>query len=56
VRETDTAVGSIDVDVADGIATLNGIVKSQMQRQMAEADAWYVFRVDLAVNLLNTED
>jgi osmotically-inducible protein OsmY len=34
------------------IVTLEGIVKSDSQRQMAEADAWYVFRVDRVVNRL----
>ena len=32
--------------------TLEGIVKSESQRQMAEADCWYVFRVDRVTNLL----
>jgi len=32
--------------------TLQGIVKSGIQRQMAEADCWYVFRVDQVTNLL----
>jgi len=35
--------------------TLEGIVKSEAQRQMAEADCWYVFRVDLVTNLLLVE-
>lgn len=128
VRETDGAIGSIDVEVADGIVTLNGavtslsakrlagvlswwvpgsrdvvnglevsppqedndevvdavrltlekdpfvnaaqvrvscrnytvtlegLVKNQAQRMMAEADAWYVFRVDRVVNLLRKEE
>jgi osmotically-inducible protein OsmY len=36
------------------IVTLEGLVKSESQRQMAEFDAWYVFRVDQVVNLLQT--
>ncbi|MDD2272213.1 MAG: BON domain-containing protein [Desulfuromonadaceae bacterium] len=34
--------------------TLEGLVKNETQRQMAEADAWYVFRVDRVVNLIQT--
>lgn len=32
--------------------TLEGIVSSESQRQMAETDCWYVFRVDRVTNLL----
>jgi osmotically-inducible protein OsmY len=32
--------------------TLDGLVKSGIQRQMAEADCWYTFRVDQVTNLL----
>lgn len=32
--------------------TLEGIVESEIQRQMTEADCWYVFRVDRVTNLL----
>jgi len=37
------------------MVTLEGIVKSEAQRQMAEADCWYVFRVDRVTNLLQVE-
>lgn len=36
--------------------TLEGLVKSELQRQMAESDAWYVFNVDRVVNLLQVEE
>lgn len=36
--------------------TLEGIVKNGTQRQMAEADCWYVFRVDRVTNLLQVEE
>jgi osmotically-inducible protein OsmY len=36
--------------------TLEGLVKNALQRQIAEADAWYVFRVDRVTNLLQTEE
>jgi len=36
--------------------TLEGMVKSDIQRQMAEADCWYVFRVDRVTNLLLVEE
>ena len=38
------------------IVTLEGLVKNAAQRHMAEADAWYVFRVDRVVNLLQVEE
>jgi osmotically-inducible protein OsmY len=36
--------------------TLEGLVKNEVQRRMAEADAWYVFRVDRVTNLLRLEE
>ena len=36
--------------------TLEKLVKSEAQRQMAESDAWYVFRVDRVVNLLQAAE
>ena len=39
----------------DYTVTLEGIVKSEAQRRMAEADCWYVFRVDRVANLLLVE-
>ena len=36
--------------------TLEGLVKTGVQRKMAEADAWYVFRVDRVLNLLLVEE
>lgn len=35
--------------------SLEGLVKNGVERQIAEADAWYVFRVDRVFNLLQTE-
>ena len=46
----------IRVDCANYTVTLDGVVKSEAQRQMAEADAWYVFRVDRVVNLLQVAE
>jgi osmotically-inducible protein OsmY len=46
----------IRVSCSNYIVTLEGLVKSEAQRRMAEADAWYVFRVDRVVNLLQTEE
>lgn len=46
----------ISVGCRNYIVTLEGLVKNKAQRQMAEADAWYVFRVDRIVNLLQTEE
>ena len=39
----------------DYAVTLEGIVKSEAQRRMAEADCWYVFRVDRVANQLLVE-
>ncbi len=36
--------------------TLAGVVKGETQRHMAEADCWYVFRVDRVTNLLLVEE
>lgn len=46
----------IKVSCRDYTVTLEGLVKSAAQRMMAEADAWYVFRVDRVVNLLQNEE
>lgn len=39
----------------DYSVTLEGIVKSEAQRRIAEADCWYVFRVDRVANHLLVE-
>jgi len=33
-------------------ATLDGVVPNEFEREMAEADAWYIFRVDRVINRL----
>jgi osmotically-inducible protein OsmY len=38
------------VTARDGAVTLDGVVPSPEQREMAEADAWYVFGVDRVLN------
>jgi osmotically-inducible protein OsmY len=38
------------------VVTLQGFVRNRLQQRMAEADAWYVFRVDGVVNLLAVEE
>ena len=57
VLEKDPFVNASQVRVAcrDYGVTLEGIVKSEAQRRMAEADCWYVFRVDRVANLLRVE-
>jgi len=42
----------VRVTCRDYAVTLEGIVSSGNQRQMAEADCWYVFRVGRVTNLL----
>jgi len=58
VLEMDPFVNSSQIKVQSSgyVVMLEGLVKNRLQRQMAEADAWYVFRVDQVVNLLQTEE
>lgn len=49
-------VAQIKVGCRNYTVTLEGLVKNKAQRQVAETDAWYVFRVDRVVNLLQTEE
>lgn len=44
--------GQIRVYVRDWVVTLEGILPTESERDMAEADAWYVFGVDKVVNHL----
>jgi len=45
----------IRVDCRNFTVTLEGVVKSEAERLMAEEDCWYVFRVDRVVNLLGAK-
>ncbi|ABL00435.1 BON domain-containing protein [Pelobacter propionicus] len=45
----------IRVSCAHYTVTLEGLVRNETERRMAEADAWYVFRVDRVTNLLRVE-
>lgn len=40
----------IRILVDEGVVTLQGMVPTESEREMAEADAWYVFAVDRVVN------
>ncbi len=42
--------GQIRVAVKSGAVTLTGLVRSDLERDMAEFDAWYVFGVDRVEN------
>jgi osmotically-inducible protein OsmY len=46
----------IRVSCRNYTVTLEGLVKNETQRHMAEADAWYIFRVDRVVNLMQVEE
>jgi len=46
----------IRVTCRDYGVTLQGLVKNATQRRMAEADCWYIFRVDRVTNLLEVEE
>lgn len=48
--------GQIRVSSRNYAVTLEGLVRNETQRQMAEADAWYVFRVDRVLNRLGVEE
>ncbi|HLO24620.1 MAG TPA: BON domain-containing protein [Geobacteraceae bacterium] len=54
VLEKDPFVNASQVRVTcrNYTVTLEGVVKSGSERQMAEADCWYLFRVDRVTNLL----
>ena len=45
--------GQIRVGVRGAVVRLTGLVKSEGMREMAEADAWYVFGVDDVVNQID---
>ncbi|BCS53355.1 BON domain-containing protein [Geobacter sp. SVR] len=58
VLEKDPFVNASQIRVTcdNYIVVLEGLVKNDVQRKMAEADAWYVFQVDGVVNLLEVEE
>lgn len=58
VLEKDPFVNAAQIRVTcrNYAVTLEGIVKNETQRQIAEADCWYVFRVDRIMNLLQVEE
>ncbi len=46
----------IRVSCRDYRVTLEGLVPKPLEREMAEADAWYVFCVSDVINLLESEE
>ncbi|HXE97365.1 MAG TPA: BON domain-containing protein [Dongiaceae bacterium] len=58
VLEKDPFVNAAQVKVTcrNYAVTLEGLVKNEIQREMAEADCWFVFRVDRVINLLQVEE
>lgn len=46
----------IHVTCRNYVVTLEGLVSTESERRMAEADAWYVFRVDRVKNLLQAKE
>jgi len=58
VLEKDPFVNAAQIKIGcrNYTVTLEGLVKNENQRHMAEADAWYTFRVDRVVNLLQVEE
>jgi osmotically-inducible protein OsmY len=57
VLEKDPFVNAAQIRVTcrNYAVTLEGIVKGEAQREMAEADCWFVFDVDRVTNLLLVE-
>jgi osmotically-inducible protein OsmY len=55
VLEKDPFLDPAQIRVATkgGIVTLEGLVKTEVQKEMAENDAWYIFGVDMVVNHLS---
>ncbi len=47
--------GQIIVGTVDAVVTLAGLVPSESEREMAEADAWYVFGVDRVHNRIEVK-
>jgi osmotically-inducible protein OsmY len=43
-------VSQLRVASKDAVVTLQGLVPTESERQMAESDAWYVFGVDKVIN------
>ncbi len=58
VLEKDPFVNASQVRVgcSDYTVTLDGVVPREKERDMAEADAWYVFRVNRVVNRLEVSE
>ncbi len=58
VLEKDPFVNAAQVKVTcrNFAVTLEGLVKNKIQREMVEADCWFVFRVGRVINLLQVEE
>ncbi len=58
VLEKDRLVndGQIRVSTDNAVVTLEGLVKNEREKHMAEFDAWYVFGVDKVINSLNVQE
>lgn len=56
--EKDPFVNASQIRVRSSMfnVTLEGVVKSQAEKRIAEADAWYLFRVDRVHNLLQVRE
>lgn len=48
--------GQIRVSCRDYSVTLDGLVPKPMEKEMAESDAWYVFRVDNVINRIEVSE
>ena len=58
VLEKDPFVNASQIRVGcrDYVVTLDGIVPNRKEREMAEADAWYVFQVNRVINRLQVAE
>lgn len=58
VLEKDRLVnaGQIRVSTQNAVVTLEGLVRNEREKHMAEFDAWYVFGVDQVINRLGVRE
>jgi osmotically-inducible protein OsmY len=48
--------GQVKISCRDYVVTLEGLVPKPLEKEMAEADAWYVFRVGEVINKLEVAE
>jgi osmotically-inducible protein OsmY len=46
----------ISISARDGVVTLEGLLPSEKEKEMAEFDAWYIFGVDRVINRIEVQE